>query len=296
MTDKLDNPILDQPNISPNSAYYRTKSAKIKSVATADDNIILTEPSSPTFPNPQYNRITVHQDGGVTERDSTPGAERYCEYHSAGHYVEMSKNGQVTKIFGKDFEIILDDKNLIVSGNLNITVQGNANLLVAGNCLTKIKGNQETRVEGNVKTYIKGTYDVICEKDVSFETLGNLTTKSKLNMMTYSEGTFDIIAKQSLQIETFQDFNTKSAGLTELYATGTLYVDSAIAVQWNLPGTTPTSHAKPISKDFKFGLGFSKSLIEPSKLEQFLAKSPSTSTLSLTDTTIDYPKSRKPAP
>jgi hypothetical protein len=331
MTDILNNPILDQPNISPNSPYYRTKSAKLKSIATADDTILLSEPSSPTLPDPQYNKITVTQSGHVIEIDDTPGAERISVGHKDGSFFELSKNGKVSKIFGKDFEIVLDDKNVIISGNRNITVQGNATFLVAGNCLTKVQGDYETRVEGNMKTYVKGTMDTIVEKDISVETFQNLTTKSKLNMMTYSAGTYDLIAQKSLQMETFQNLtikstgntflssqgtygifsqqslqietlqvlSTKSGSITNLYAASTFFVDGS-TVQWNLPGpspsslATPISHIKPISKNFKFGLGFSKSLIEPSALEQFLAKSPSPSVLSLADVSVTYPKSRKP--
>ena len=277
----LDNEVLDQPTISPNSAYFKVKSAKVKAIATGNDALVVTEPSSNNFADSQYNKVTITQSGHVEEWDDTPGAERICFAHKDGHFVEMSKNGSVTKIFGNDFEIILQDKTLSVSGALNITVNGDCNMLIAGNAKTKIKGNDERFVEGNSSTYVKGTYNIVTEKNFQVESLQNVITKSRGNTLVFSYGDLTLAGAASMTHTTKGTLQSLVGG-QRLSTSNTGHVTG-----FSFP-------SRPASSNAKFGLGFSTSLIEPSATELFLNKAESASTLYLRDPTVTYPKNRTP--
>jgi hypothetical protein len=254
MTEKIDNEILDLPNASSSaSQFFKIKSAKISSIATADDNILLAEPSTTTLSDPLYNNITVSKAGHVIEIDDTPGAERLCQGHSAGHFVETTNEGRVTKIFGQDFEIILDDKTLYVSGNLNITVNGNANMLIAGNVTQKIGGNHDTKVYGNMTTYVEGNYKLQVKGNSQLENTGTLTLKS--------------------------------TGIVKLWSNSRVYVDGS-RVDINLPSS------EPVSNKLTYGLKMSTSLVEPSAHDQHIIKTQNPTSLDLRDIETTYPKDR----
>ena len=313
MTNNItDNPILDTPVISPNSSYYKIKSGKVKAIATADDSLILAEPSSHAMSDSQYCKTTVTECGHVIELDSTPGAERICVFHKDGNFVEMSKNGMTTKVFGKDFEIVLDDKALSVAGKLNITVQGDCNLLVGGNATTKIQGNEERFIRGDSTTYVKGIYTVKSEKTLQLESTQNITTKSRGTTILYSASAFDIISNSSLTLQAGNSsFNIASSGTAALNVTNynllargnisnealgnisTLANGSISGSEYaSVSISTPSPAMIPTSQNITFGLGFSTSLMEPSAADMFLNKSDSASALFLQDPLTTYPKDR----
>jgi hypothetical protein len=69
--------------------------------------------------------------GHIEEWDSTPGNERYHRVHKRGNYLEIDKDGnEVRKIYGKNFEIDLDNKSIYIDGDWNITVTGDKNELI----------------------------------------------------------------------------------------------------------------------------------------------------------------------
>lgn len=286
----LDNPVLDQPVISPDSKYYKVKTGKIKSIATGNDQLLVAEPDSPAMSDSQYNQIIATPSGHIIEIDDTPNAERICVFHKSGHFVEMSNKGMVTKVFGKDHEIILDDKNLTVSGILNMTVNGDCNLLIGGNATTKIQGNEHRYIEGNSLTYVKGTIDVISEKTIQTEAFQNINTKSRGKTTFYAIGELDLSTKSALVLtSSILAHNGKDVGANHVH--GGIYPggsDTSPPVQGG-----PTAGAMPKSTVASFGLGFSTSLMEPSATELFLNKSDASSALYLRDSTVTYPKDRK---
>lgn len=95
---------------------------------------VWSEPVTEYAPKAPYNRVTETESGHLMEFDDTPGAERVNITHRTGSFVEFHPDGsKVTKVIGKNYEIILKDDNVHIKGSYNLTVNGNANILVEQN-------------------------------------------------------------------------------------------------------------------------------------------------------------------
>ena len=111
-------------------------------VSTADSSS-WDEPEDPYDAVYPYNKASISESGHVSEVDDTPGAERLKAAHRMGTFQEIHPDGsRVTKVVAKDYEIIADDKNVLIKGACNITVEGNANLYVKGDAIEKIDGTR----------------------------------------------------------------------------------------------------------------------------------------------------------
>lgn len=255
MDNKLDNASLDRPNSSGiTTDYKRVKSARITTVATADDELNFTEPSSPECADHLKNNITVTPAGHVIEIDDSDGAERICIYHKSGHFFEMTTEHRVTKIFGKDYKFILDDSNEYVDGTKNVTVAGNVNLLVMGNCTQKIQGDFTQKVNGNYNVYVDGEYNVL--------------------------------SKGKMQIQTLNDMVQKSNGQTNIYSSGVYWLKgSQVRIQ-------DPNYKQPVNLKLNFGVQLSTSLTQPSVSDQYINRTLNTSIISARDTSLTYPKDR----
>ena len=89
--------------------------------------------------------------GHIKEYDDTSGQERIHEYHKAGTFYEIDKDGnKVTRVVGNNYDII--------AGTNYVKVRGDVNLTIDSNCKTRIKGNYDIEVDGNKNEVIKGTY------------------------------------------------------------------------------------------------------------------------------------------
>lgn len=288
------------------------KSVRAEVISTADDTVNLAEPSSPTHPEYPYNKVEHTLSGHLFEVDDTPGAERILEMHKSGTFVEVHPDGKrVTKIFGDDFYIVLDDHNLVVGGNLNITVQGNANFLVKGNAKTKVNGNYDLTVHGNMTTRVRG-------KRMDY-TKGNHTVQTKSNLSVRSEAKTDIHAKGDLNIQTSAKAVFKSASDTTHYvggtyrlsiasafnmrsstlnmnASGQVYIDGS-RVDINKPGpgvsiTNPASN-DPKDQDPGAGLTVEDSVIEPTFDVMKVIRTDNPALGSVVPKNTKYPKDRK---
>lgn len=111
-----------------------------------------TQPASEA-PNSKYphNNVTQTESGHLFEMDDTPGAERINMMHRSGTFYEMHSNGdQVVKIKGTGYEIIVNDKNVLISGDCNITVVGNCNMHVQGDYNLQVDGDYTQKISGNI--------------------------------------------------------------------------------------------------------------------------------------------------
>ena len=255
MINDLDNPSIDRPSASGTTDNYKKiKSAKITNIATADDNVNFFEPSSPEASEQAKNTITVTYSGHVIEIDDTDGAERICIFHKSGHFVELTTEHRVTKIYGKDYKFILDDSNEYVSGTKNLTVEGDVNLLVKGNCTQKIEGDFTQKVNGDYNVFVKGKYNILNENDMQIESKSNLILKS--------------------------------GELSRFYSKSAFYIDAAGDIRINEP------LKEPPSLKLNFGVQLSTSLSEPSASDQYLNRTQNPSMFTVRDTTLTYPKDR----
>lgn len=285
----IDRPALSSPieGVYSGASYQsNVRSVRFDMIATADDRVTITEPSSPEHSQYPWNKVEKSISGHLKEIDDTPGAERMLEMHRSGTYTEIHPDGtKVTKMFGDDFYICLQDHNLIVGGNLNITVQGNANLLVKGDLKQKIDGDLNTIVNGNHSVRVKGNYT------------------------HYTEGTIDIQSRKSLFIKAGDDivfngrknFNVDVFGGINLVASNTikLFSDSimslnAISIENNSPNTKPKI-ASIKDKDIGVGLTVSDSVVSPSFSSVIQNASQNVNIITSNDdsNTQTFPKDRK---
>ena len=116
------------------------------------------------------NNVKQTKSGHAFEVDDTPEGERIHEYHKSGTFYEVLPNGtKITKIVGEDYEIVAEDKNVLVKGNVNITVQSDARILYEKNLIQEVGGDYHLTVHGN-------RYTKIVNND-STDILGNRTTQ-----------------------------------------------------------------------------------------------------------------------
>jgi hypothetical protein len=109
---------------------------------------------TPVYPR---NHVTQTESGHAIEIDDTPDAERIHIYHKSGTFCEIQDQGdRVTKIIGNDFEICVQDKNVLISGECNITVSGDARLYVEGDMIQEVGGDYHLMVHGNMLSKING--------------------------------------------------------------------------------------------------------------------------------------------
>lgn len=165
-----------------------------------------TEPESasntdyqPVYP---YNNLTQTEGGHKFELDDTPGRERIRLSHRSKTFIEMHPNGdEVHKIYGNGYEIVLQDKNVLITGVCNITVQGDSVLHVQGDAITQVDGTVYQNVNGSVKQLvsgnceqtIQGDYDINASGDVNISA-ATVNINSDLNIRGDVAGTQSIAA------------------------------------------------------------------------------------------------------
>ena len=89
------------------------------------------EPKSNTVSQYPYNHVHESESGHIHEIDDTAGGERLFTYHRSGSFVEIHPQGdKMTKVVGKNYEIIMKDSDLLISGDFNVTVEGDKRELI----------------------------------------------------------------------------------------------------------------------------------------------------------------------
>lgn len=114
------------------------------------------EPASAYRAKYPYNKVMRTEGGHVIEIDDTPNFERIHIYHKSGSYVEINETGRiVTKSVGDNYQIIAQNDEVFVGGNVTLNVAGNVNASIGGTFTGKaaswnLKG--DLNVEGNIKS------------------------------------------------------------------------------------------------------------------------------------------------
>jgi hypothetical protein len=121
-----------------------------------------------------FNHVTEYEAGHVREVDSTPGAERIHEYHTAGTFYEIQSDGKkITKIVADNYEIILGDNFIKINGNSHVTIGGDCKQLVLGDLVQEVKGDYHLTVHGDKIEKITGTEAKEISTDLSVNVGGN---------------------------------------------------------------------------------------------------------------------------
>ena len=116
------------------------------------------------------NHVNVSESGHVHEIDDTPNAERLHEFHKSGSFVETQQDGtKITKVVGKDYHVVIEDRNVYIKGNMSVTVAGNAKMYVQGDQYIEVEGDQYVTVRGDRVTKIQGSdiKEVVSDKSTN---------------------------------------------------------------------------------------------------------------------------------
>lgn len=161
-----------------NTSIDETNNMLVTSTNTGD---LFSEPSSiATISNPPlypYNQTWDSEVGHSVQLDDTPGGERVRIQHGVSkNFIEMHPDGtQVVKVFGKGFDITIDDKNVYVGGICNISIVGNCNMKVSGDVNADIGGKADVTVAGDVTMEVAGKYTASIEGTCDITSGGNMT-------------------------------------------------------------------------------------------------------------------------
>ena len=174
------------------------------------------EPETPF--NPVYPKNHVHQSesGHVIEIDDTPTRERLHTYHRSGTFEEIHPDGsKVTKVIGDNYQLIMQDDNVHVTGNVNlvvgatgpedgagsnitIIVRGDADLQIDGDATAVIGNDMFADVKRHSETHCEGIYSVHAQEKIIFRSEGdilfdsptecNITARGNINFKSGANG------------------------------------------------------------------------------------------------------------
>ena len=192
-----------------------------------------------------YNHVFESECGHITEVDDTPGAERTFRQHKTGTYEEVIADGtKTTKVIGNNFEIIMNDSNVYVGGNVNLTiggtvrhlVKGDYHLEVEGNYTQKIHKNMRTKIGageigGNLEEEIKGTHSFNINQAVKGRIGEDVNVTTEGDETRINNGKFDLVAKSDISAIT-------TGGKMLLNASGNVSIDTVSGIMALKSGTT----------------------------------------------------------
>jgi len=192
-----------------------------------------------------YNHVFESECGHITEVDDTPGAERTFRQHKTGTYEEVIADGtKTTKVIGNNFEIIMNDSNVYVGGNVNLTiggtvrhlVKGDYHLEVEGNYTQKIHKNMRTKIGageigGNLEEEIKGTHSFNISQAVKGRIGEDVNVTTEGDETRINNGKFDLVAKSDISAIT-------TGGKMLLNASGNVSIDTVSGIMALKSGTT----------------------------------------------------------
>ena len=140
------------------------------------------EPYSAYATKYPMNKVLRTENGHVIEVDDTPGKERIHVFHTTGTYWEIDEVGRlVHKCVDNSYEVVLQNKDVHVIGDVNIKVDGNVNIKVdgnwdqhvLGNYTLQVDGNYDYTVGGNVTRKVGGVHDLNVGGKMDTKTGGN---------------------------------------------------------------------------------------------------------------------------
>jgi len=158
--------------------------------------VVVDSENPPEYP---YNKIQQSESGHLIEMDDTPNRERVRVQHRAGTFLEMQPDGEVHKIYGNGYEIVLGDKDVQITGQCNITIEGACVVTIKGDSLMKVEGNVTQQVEGDVTQTVDGTTKIVGKGDVDIASSGDISLQAQaINVDGQLNVTGSVAATQSV--------------------------------------------------------------------------------------------------
>ena len=213
--------------------YWNEPHPRYGGVKKSKTEFATTESS--TYP---YNHVRASEQGHVEEWDDTPGAERLHRYHCSGTFEEIQADGtRVVKVLGNDYEIVADDKNVLISGACNVTVEGDCRLRTVGSLVQEVMGNyhlnvhQDMRVKvgGNMVQEIMSARKVKVEKDDDLKVGVSQVINVGVNAKKQIGKDYSVIAGGA--------FSTTSQENTTINAQSDVFIDALMDIDISGGGT-----------------------------------------------------------
>jgi len=163
-------------------------------VPIANVDTTWTEPSSAYAATYPKNHVFESESGHIKEIDDTTDNERIHEYHTAGTFYEIDKDGnKSTRVVGSNYEV--------VAGSNYVNVKGDVNLTIDTNCNTYIKGDWNIQVDGSKTEVVTGAVSETY-KDTKTETVtGAVSETYSANQTTNITGTLDLDASSEIDMD-----------------------------------------------------------------------------------------------
>ena len=163
-------------------------------VPIANVDTTWTEPSSAYAATYPKNHVFESESGHIKEIDDTTDNERIHEYHTAGTFYEIDKDGnKSTRVVGSNYEV--------VAGSNYVNVKGDVNLTIDTNCNTYIKGDWNIQVDGSKTEVVTGAVSETY-KDTKTETVtGAVSETYEANQTTNITGTLDLDASSEIDMD-----------------------------------------------------------------------------------------------
>ena len=158
-----------------------------------------SEPESPYATEYPYNTTYTTKSGHAIELDDTPKHERIHVWHKSGSYEEIANDAdnftgrRVKKTVGDDYEIVEENKNILIKKNVNGEVGNNVTISIANNVNGEVGNNVTVSIGNNGTITIGGTLRIVADESFSLEAPGGITlTNGSLTVanggITASEG------------------------------------------------------------------------------------------------------------
>jgi len=175
----------------------------------------LTDNVVPIYPN---NHVYQSESGHVLEFDDTSGKERISIFHKSGSYDEVAGGefggDRSVVIVGDSYEVVIQNKNIYITGDLNLNVDGNINtkcknytLDVGEKMKVNVGGSQTITVGDGQTMSITGIQDITATEGTKIN--NNVDVTGTLT------ATVDVVAKGvSLVGHKHRDSAGVKAGIT----------------------------------------------------------------------------------
>lgn len=205
---------------------------RVQGVAGANNQPTWDEPESSYAAAYPFNHVYQSESGHVMEFDDTEGAERIHQYHKAGTYTEIDRNGrQVTRIVGDGYEIIDRNGFLYVAGNCSITVGGNCNIYAQSDLNIQADGDTVINSNNDVTWNVAGSMDLsvaesfrLHAKSISVESDSTTSIFSESALTFQGNSSVSAYAKGEIKLTTDSTLDMFALGATKLGTKATLDV------------------------------------------------------------------------
>jgi len=148
------------------------------------------QPRSPYNARYPYNHVRESESGHIIEEDDTPNNERLHWYHREGTFMEIDRNGTMTRrIVGDGYEVWERNGYIYIGGKANVTVEGNCNIYVKTNCNLQVDGDLNADVHKSVNFSVAKDFNVTVGGSMNFEAKEFINATAQKNINIKSSAT-----------------------------------------------------------------------------------------------------------